>query len=255
MDSKGYKYVLLAFSPILLIAIVLFYFITKIDYSENIQRYKIKVNNTFNLSKHLTNLNSNNILEKFPYKIYLDSANYDNIDYLKSDLLKLDSLCSDIMLNQNVLIIALTEKLDERIKPSFKTYNPDSIISMIQWAEKFNFYADLDKTNSILYKSIYDYWMTFAVKNLDKYYKENSSTKYNFKFKYISNRCKEKKYTGAIGDNNFEKVIYSVIKKDWAYLFDRFWIGTSILYKGIIFLLVLLTLYGYICIFRFHFKK
>ena len=255
MNSFNYKWVYYSFTPIIVILILLLFLISRIDYTENIPQYQIKEKHSFNLSKHTNNLNETNLLEKFPYNIYLDSANYEIIEFIRKDLETLNSFSKDSMLNQQVLSIALTEKLDKRISSHFDRYNPDSLITIIQWAERFNFYAEIDKKNAPFYQTVYDYWMNFTIARLDKYYIDDYLIKYNFKFKYIQNRCKEKTYTGAIGNNQFEKVINNIIEKNWSYLINRFWIGTTFVFKLIITLFSLFTFYGYICIFRFHLKK
>ncbi len=253
MNSIKYKWIIIS---IFSIPIFLFLFIViNIDYSDNIPQYKAKEINNFHLYDHIKNLNQNNLIKDFPYNIYLDSANYDNIVSLRRAISDLDSISKDHMLNQQVLSIALTEKLDERINSNFEKYNPDSLITLIQFAEKFNLYSETDRENAILYRSIYEHWMDYTIKKLDFYYNENLSIKYNYKYKYLVSRCSEKTYYGAVGKTQFEKVVNNVIEKNWSYLFNRFWIATSAPFKTIGFLLMLITLYGYICIFRFHFKK
>ncbi len=107
----------------------------------------------------------------------------------------------------------------------------------------------------MLYSSIYDHWMNFTANKIGKYYEDSYFIKYDYKCKYIVSRCSEKKYTTNIGFSNYEKALNNIIEKNWSYLINRFWVATTAVFKIIFFLIALITIYGYICIFRYHLKK
>lgn len=211
---------------------------------------------SFCLSPSLKSINMENLKESFPYSIYLDSADWCNVNSIAKTVTNLDSINPEAQsLNREIISIALTQKLEERIKPTFVKYNPDSLISIIQWAEKFNQYQQFDKKNAKLYKVIYKYWINFVANQLGEYYQKEPKHKYDFKFQYVSSICQSKNLTPSVGNTNKEKIVAYVINKEYSYLFSRFWYGTSFVWKLVILLFLILTAYSYYCIFKLHFKK
>ncbi len=240
------------FTILAIFIIAFFYFSVKADYADDIpieRDLPSQVN--FNLRSQLKSADFNNIKSSFPYKIYLDSTNLNDILSLSLDLALMDSLSPhNEMLNQETLSIALTEKLEERIKQGFEQYNPDSLIRMIQWAEKFNAYAGIDPAHTTLFQVIYNHWFNFASNTLRTYYETDNSLMYNYKFHYIYDRIKEKQFITPIKATNFEKVINNMLRNKWSYLFNKFWNATGNLYKSVVFFLVLIIIFPYIYILK-----
>jgi len=239
------------------LVIVLVYYISNIDCSSNFAiNSNCEINRVYDISSHIKKLSAINIHKEFPYDIYLDSSNYNNVEQLLHDISTLDSFIPlNHEINLEVLSTALTDKLNERYKNRFHEYSPDSILLIIQWAEKFHSYANIDRSNARLYESIYDNWIEFAIQRLDEYYYTDNSIKYNFKYKYLLERCRENKFNGSVGFTRFEKVINNIIEKKWRYLLNRFWIGTTIYCKLFAVIIIGLTTYSYYCIFKLHFRK
>ncbi len=231
--------------------------VIKIDYSSDIPVEKpIQAKANFNLYPHLMEIDLQQLKTSFPYAIYLDSANLHDINAIRNNLAALDSMNHDNrMLNQEVLSIALTEKLEERIKSSFTSYNPDSLIQIIQWAEKFNSYSEIDQPNAILFQVVYSHWFNFVSNRLQTYYDKEYSIKYNYKFKYLSDRLKEKQFSTPIKGTYLEKTISNLIQKKWSYLFNKFWHATTPLFKLVILFLVLIIFFPYIYIFKRSLKN
>jgi hypothetical protein len=241
--------------PFFIIGITSLVLIVIADYKDDVNRLPETQRKAFNLAYHLNGLNPGNFKEKFPYEVYLDSADWRKVSSIRKDVLIMDSFSNDPMLSQEVLWQTLTEKLEVRVQPTFEQYNTDSLILLLQWVEGFKHYASLNLDNNMLFGAVYDHWMNFIIKTAERYAEQHKSIKYNYKFKYLLSRCDEQTYISSIGKSRLEKIVDNVIERNWSYLLNRFWIGTTVPFKIIIFSILFITLYAYICIFRFHFKS
>jgi hypothetical protein len=202
--------------------------------------------NDFNLVAHIRSIDPVQIKEKFPYTIYLDSADYDHYSSLQSHIQALDSINpNDKMGNLEILSIALTEKLLAKTTQRYKTYCPDTLLALLQWAEKFKIYGEADQQHAILFNSVYSYWLDMIANKLNTFYEHDRSLKYAPKFNYMATRCYEQKFSVPIDNSRFEKIVQYFSETQFAYLYNRFWNGTSIWVKTGILALILFTLYGY----------
>ncbi len=240
------------FVILFLFIIAFFVLVTKVDYDSDIPVEKeVPGVVAFDLLPHLQHIDLTNLKENFPYSTYLDSANLRNINSILKDLAAMDSVNpGNEMMNQEILSIAFTQKLEERIKSRFAVYNPDSLIRIIQWAEKFNTYAEMDKDHAILFQVIYSHWFNFVSNTLQEYYEKEYAVKYNYKFRYINDRLKEKQFFTPIKGTYLEKIIRHLIEKNWSYLFNKFWHATTWVYKCVVMLLVLIIIFPYFYIFK-----
>jgi hypothetical protein len=245
-------------TAILAIAIVfVLYRMAKADYSVEVPVEKeCPPEKSAGILRFIKQTESADVVASFPYKSFLDSSSFCNIRSIQNDLSVLDSCFkSSPNVGLEIYIKALTEKLEERISPSFVQYNPDSLIALVRWTEKFDCYKDVDELNARAYKIIYRHWMNFVSNHLGKYYEANSSIKYDFKFRYLTAICQSKKFSPPLGDSNTEKVVTNLIDQKWAYLFNRFWDGTGLVFKLLALIGLMVTLYGFFCIFKTHSKK
>jgi len=229
--------------------VVAFFYIIKANYSTEVytERKIVTTSNSYSLEKNLKKIELTKILKSFPAQNYLDSANTWDIKAIRNDLIMMDSVNpGNTRNNQEALSIALTTELQKRIENSYKSFNSDSLLMLIHWTERFNYYADIDDNNSTFYKVIYMYWMEYITNKLDEYYNEEPSIKYNYRFRYLVSRCHEKNYNPGFGCTNSEKVIIYIIDSKWSYLFNRFWYGTGVLFKMGCSLLIIVLLAPYI---------
>jgi len=248
------------FSITAILAITLIFVLYRIvntDYSVEIPAEKeCPPGNVPSILRFIQKSNPADVAASFPYGPFLESTSFCNLRNIQNDLKIIDSCFKE---NPNsgreIYIKALTEKLEERISPSFIHYNPDSLITLIQWVVKFDAYKDLDDNNARIYKIIFRHWMNFISNRLGKYYEDNSAIKYDFKFRYLTAICQSKKYAPPLGDSKTEKVVTNLIDQKWAYMFNRFWNGTGPMFKLFVSLGLLVTLYGFFCIFKTHSKK
>jgi hypothetical protein len=199
---------------------------------------------------------SANLTSIFPYDLYLKSQNYKSIHTMKADLAKLDSLFpGSVSKNRQVLSSTLTSELSKVTQNHFTTYQPDSLLNILKWAESFLFYSEIDPTNYILYQSIYQYWFDTIANSLHKFSYKNPSLKYDFKFEYIQARLMERGAVPDIKKTSFEKVIDNFIHNKWSHLLNASWSQSSGFQKLICLLIFLITIYGYICIIKMHWTK
>lgn len=230
--------------------------IIKVDYSSTIPEEKQCAEKAyFNLQNHVKNVDKSRLREEFPYKIYLDSADYCNISSIQNHLNILYAVNPDSRQNQKILVDALTDKLEERINSRFKKYNPDSLILMLQWVSKFKYYKDLDTNNAKFYRMVHRHWYNYVANKLGQYNDENPYLKYHFKFKYLVSTCRAQSYPPDIRSSNTAKIIDNVVNSRWAYLLKRFWDGTGLLAKLLTAAVVLFTFYSYYCVYKLKFKK
>jgi hypothetical protein len=231
---------------LLILIIAYLVLLIDIDYSSDIPVDRGQASTShYDLLSRLKTSDASHLKDNFPYKDYLDSGNFHDAISLQRDLGSMNSVTHDEMLSQEVLSIALTEKLLDRVKPSFEKYNPDSLIRLLQWSEKFNAWSEMDEKNSLFYKAVYDYWCNFISNTLAEYYEVSYAVKYNYKFRYLSDRLREKQYNTPVRGTWSEKVITQMIRKNWSYLFNKFWHSTTLLYKSLVFLLILILIFPY----------
>jgi hypothetical protein len=204
----------------------------------------------FLLSSHISQINSVNVDSDFPYKLYLDSASICDISSIQQNLEEMNLLFPKsaikiygISSNQQVMSQALTNKLQARIQTSFILYNPDSLIQVMQWAEKFNAYSALAPGDSMLYQSVFDYWMNFVSNNLAEHYAKDKSIKNDFSFRYINARCQEKGYGASVTESDTEKVVLYLNEGEWIYLINKFWLSTGAFFKVTVALISVLILF------------
>jgi hypothetical protein len=212
--------------------------------------------NNFNLYPYILKVSQSNLIDSFPYELYLDSADRCDLNSISKDVDAMDSVNpADKNLNREIISIALTKRLEERLQSTFNSYNPDSLIYMVQWAEKYNQYKEFDQKNAKLYRVIYKHWIQFVANKLRDYYDQEPSRKYDFKFQFLTGICQSKNLSPPIGNTNREKIMHHLIAKEYAYLFRKFWYDTGLIYKLVGFVFLVLTCYGYYRIFKKHFGK
>ncbi len=254
------KSLIIGLMPIFILIILFTFLITKVDYNDKMPPIKQELShNSFHITNHLSSLSTTNLKNTFPYKMFLDSIDFYNINSIKENISEIDAITKNNMVSQEIVSIALTDSLFNYSKDKFKVYNPDSLILQLQWVERFKYYADVDMVNENLYQAIDGFWMDKITNNLNDFYKEDYWLKYDYKFKFISSCIEEQGYNTTVGFNDFEKVINNAIENKYSYIYDRFCTRTSTFQKTILFLFLLLfsiiSIYGYYCIYKFHKKN
>ena len=210
----------------------------------------------FNLETELNKIDLIEIKKTFPYDTFFKHGNYCTAGAVQNILDILNKVNPDEdKSNRGVLIYALTEKLQNKIAHRFETFNPDSLILILQWIDDFKIYENIDKKNSALYGVVHDHWMVFISNQLGKHYEREPSIRFSFKFKYLQSTCQSKKYAPAVGKSNLEKVVEYLLNEEYDYLFNRFWNSTGLFVKSLMILLFCFFTYMLYCTFQYSFKN
>lgn len=201
---------------------------------------------TFNLHSKIECIEQDSLLYKFPYQLYVSNANINNIEIVKRDLSILDTIFSTKTTNRHVISKALTEKLENKISFRHKNYNPDSLIILFQWVEKFKYYSEIDVENRLLFNSIHNYWVSYIGNLLTQYSNNNPNVKYDFKFRFLVAKCSEKNFNVSLKVSPIDKVIYNLLSNNWSHLIEASWLQASIIQKIVFFVFIMLTILSYI---------
>ena len=241
---------------VILITILSFiaYQIIRVDNDNYMPSYRpIDRTDTFNLRLHINSIPADRVLNYFPYKMYLNYANFNNVQIIKRDINILNSkFPTTLMDNQAVLSMALTDSLKVRIFKKYELYDSEALIYLLQWAERFKFYGEVDIENELLFNSIYDYWKSFICNKLSTYSSQNSKIKFDFKFRYLTAKCSQLKGSVSPKITPTEKVIYNILDNKWSHLLNASFYQSSFLQKLLISIIIIFTTFSwFITIFLF----
>lgn len=233
---------------------MLIFFLTVILRTKNddniMQIKECSVKTNYNLENALRRLPAEQLRDVFPYDAYLDSSSICDISVIKNDIAVLDKLYGDPDMSKRLISIALTEKLENKSAGKLASYDPDYLLSLMQWGEKFKAYAELDKENYYVFDGIYGFWMDKISNKLVDYSQEDNSLKYEFKFKYLAVRCNEKKHSVGLAVTKTEKFLQNITYNKWNHLLNASWAQSSNLQRIIFSLLIIFTLYAYFLFFK-----
>jgi hypothetical protein len=202
-----------------------------------VEDYKIKAKNiTFKKVESLIKQN------KFSQWV-TDSIDYTDIRTLNSLVYKLDSLNPTINNQKNISKI-YTELLYENLGKNLTEYNPDYFQAILNWSNKFKYHSNEVSDDNFLFDVISSFWIGKVAHALGNFSEVDYSIKHRFKFKYLINQCNKHKNFVSIHTPKHEKIIDHIIKNDWAYLWFKFNIGTSFLFKLMFYFVVFFNLFS-----------
>ena len=208
---------------------------------------------SFDLNYHLARIDSGSCQENFPRQIYADSANTYELWAIVQDLSTIESRCGKSVQPMRLVHSSLTETMYESMVVGNAKLGVDDVMLLLDWADRFKYYAITDQPHDKMHRAIHTYWMEVIVDWLEDSYKQDYFVKYSYKFNFIRDRCEQSNYKPSIGsDTTVEKILDNLILGKWGYLINRFWIGTGILFKMCVLVLVLLTFYAYGLVVRKH---
>jgi hypothetical protein len=234
------KYIVFLFLLLLVFSTFVYFLniVTNIDY-DNID-YKFCIEREESTSV-LRELQLDNLITtiNFPYDEFLQNINYCDLKVVKQSLSELEKITGNSFLTQEILSIAYTKELRKKLPENLDL---NSIAFLISWVDNLNVCSKLDETCELFYIAVYSDWYAIFNEELLKIYQNNKSIKYNFKFRYLSQKCAEAKMPLNITPSKFEKIIYNFIDSNWSYLFNRFWGGTSLVFKFfLVFILIVFS--------------
>jgi hypothetical protein len=250
------KFVILCLLAGITGAVVVACAIATADYNADIPlEQRCWSNQRFELARSLAGIDPADLRQQFPCEIYLDSADWCSAEGIQADLRTLDAIRPDSALeNRELLFNALTSGLEKRWEQKFSAYQPDTLISLAQWASRFYDYQEaVDENDARVFRIVSRHWFIKLSNVLSQIAEVDASVKYSFKFRYLVAVCQTKGFSPPISNSKLEKTVVYFIDQKYSYLFHRFWNSTDWKFKAIAGLGLLILLYGLVCIFRVHF--
>ena len=227
-------------SAIIIFIIVVFFS----NFSPNSSFNNLPFNNEKNYIElaDYPNLDSPNLNLFFPHEAYINSDNWKSIIKINDDLTHINSVNSNKFQNFNILINDITVN-----NKYWNLNNLDSLNMLVEWVETFNIDKEVFPENSAAFKAIYNYWMGLVAKSLDNLIQSNYNLKFDFRVKYLRQRCMASNHGTGTGEDEITKIINNIVDQKWQYLFiDRMWNSTSNTFKFFIIVIMLITGIGYI---------
>jgi len=206
----------------------------------------------FNLLKEIKNIDSSEIVKKFPYKKYIEESGYCDVNNISNHIMILDSNYNNHWdISMNTLLVALTDSLKEYKSEELSKFNPQFLINKIEWAKKMKRYGDCYPNNKFLFYVTYEFWMSQISSLMYKYNGDNSKLRYDFRYKYLVTCLSMEKYFVSFGFSKKEKMINYLTEGRYMYIWNRIYKSTSLLTKLTLVFLIFLTIFTFI----FSFKK
>ncbi len=231
------KISLIAFLLLLLFNIVLFFNLLIIKSDD------IFSNDTQLFKKSASKLDGDSLNASF--NTYINNVAFKSPDALENyfTLTKKNSYQ-----NENMIEKLFAFSTDSLLKYEFDSlvYEPNVIKELIFWVEEFKYYKKNDTAAfSIIYPSIYDFWMNKIGNCVIQASEKNPDLKYDKRFNFIVNQLESKKYSIGIKFSSFEKLIDNITKSKWYYIYNRIMLETTFLLKVIIGIFIIITVYSY----------
>ncbi|CAN5891017.1 hypothetical protein BH11BAC7_BH11BAC7_35470 [soil metagenome] len=122
-------------------------------------------------------------------------------------------------------------------------YDPDKFHMLLLWAEPFQYYANKDTSQyAVIYTAVYDYWLNKLSNAISHACAIQPALKYDKRFCYLCQRLGDAKYYSGLKYSGSEKVLENLISGKWAYLYDRFWLETSLAFRLLLLACILITI-------------
>jgi hypothetical protein len=211
-------------------------------------------NTDVDLSAWLSGMPKDSILSAFPYRRYTSKVEISDINAINRDIQILDTLSGDHYTSLSVFLLAYTDSLLPQLQAKLKEFNADTLSKLLMDIEGYKHFAKLQGANQDFYGAMYQYWMSEISNRLDKYSKEYPDLKYNFRFRYLSSKCKENKYGVAPKVTESEKIVNNIADSKWSYLYQRIW-STTVGKRILFFSFFILTLLAYLSLSINVFRK
>jgi hypothetical protein len=206
------------------------------------------------LSAWLSGIPKDSILFSFPYRRYTSKVEISDINAINRDIQILDTLSGDHYTSLSIFLLAYTDSLLPQLQTKLKEFNADTLSKLLMGIEGYKHYAKLPGANQDFYGGMYHYWMDEISNRLDKYSKVDPNLKYNFKFRYLSEKCNENNYVVAPKVTESEKIVNNIADSKWSYLYKRIW-STTVAKRILFFSIFILTILAYISLSKTFFTK
>ena len=205
----------------------------------------------FNLLKEIKNIDSSEIVDKFPYRKYIEESGYCDINNISKHIIILDSNYNNHWdISMNTLLVAVTDSLKEYKSKELSEFNPQFLINKIEWAKKMKRYGECYPNNKFLFEVTYEFWMSEISSLMYKYNGQDSKIRYDFRYKYLVTCLSMDKYYVSFGYSKKQKIIKYLTEGRYMYIWNRIYKSTSLLTKSILVFLIFLTTFTYISTFK-----
>lgn len=186
-------------------------------------------------------------ISAFPFSQYQTSIVEKGFPELEADIQILNTKYPTYEnAGQEILFYALGDSLLPHISTLFKTYQPDSLLLLLEWAERFRGYAEAAPQHALAYSSVYHFWMQQIATALDRFGNEDPSRKVRFKFRYLAERCGRNEFYINIKETRIEKFRKNLLAGNWSHLIGASWHDASGMLKAFFVFFPLLTAIAYL---------
>lgn len=152
----------------------------------------------------------------------------------------------------------LRDKYVDSLLPKWNCTNVDSLDLLLNIVEKYQSYAETSPELANFFGEVADNYGMYVADKLTELSNNDKEAKSTFRFNYVAQHSRCLMYAPNISLDNSEKVIKNLSEGNLSYLWNRFWNGTSFVFKSLIFLPVFLLLtiffYGFFLIIKKHLK-
>lgn len=250
MTSMKPKKPILVLLSIAFLIFILIIFLSSFAPNSSFKKIELTNENNYIQLVDFPNLENTNLNSVFPHEEYIKSDNWKNLIKINEDLNYINSVNINKFQNMDIIIKDITVN-----NKFWNLSSLDSLNMLVKWAETFNIDDKIFSENSPAFRSIYNYWMGLVAKSLDNLIQNNYNLKFDFRVKYLRQRCIETTHGTGTSDDGVTKIITNIIDQKWHYLFvDRLWNATSNLFKFILIIILIITLVGYILFFTYSYN-
>lgn len=209
----------------------------------------------FNYKNEFATVSSGNMEKTFPYQRFLDSASWWSINTISATFSELKSIQNN---NHQQIEDVLHKCLADTLLSRNWVNDLDSMELLLDCSEKYLSYAEARPEYANFFGRVAESWSIHVSQRLGELAVADKSVKQSFKFQYLVQHSSCMMYPPNISQDKIEKLERELSEGNYTHILRRFWYGTSIVFKCIIILPLLLFLvvffYGCICICQKHFK-
>lgn len=210
---------------------------------------------SYNIHSTFRHLTADNIKTDFPCQAFLDSASWWSFQTIKSTFAELETVRK---IDHNTANEVMRDCMVGTLLSKWNYTNLDSLELLQTVIEKYQSYIDVSPELADFFGEVSDNFGMYVANKLAEIVSNNKEIKSTFRFNYVVQHAKCLMYPPNIGLDNSEKVLLNLSHGNFNYLWDRFWNGTSLFVKSLIFLptifLLITYIYGFNLIIQKHFK-
>lgn len=233
-----------------ILVIFLIYIISSIDYKgfKDVSLHNSK-SSSFVDELLLDSNKLNKFVNEFPNQVKKEQISFNEFRVVDNELIRFDSVVNNSFASQGIMSIIYTKILFD----NNKTNCLDTLNSILIWVDEFKLNQITKSKYSSCYSSIVDFWYNSTLNTIDSLAKNDNNIKFSFKYRYLLQKCNENGYYSNAGHSIIEKLVINIMENNWSYIFNRFWNGTSILYKFLVFTMMLFG--TFLCVFGIIYIK